>query len=296
MREGLPEAWLVWTLFGLVALAVFVTYSRLPRRELYHVSGSGIAGGAGRALVFLGFPSALGAIAVLVVIADRLEGRLARALGVTALLACASVAWPGVFDERDLDASWAKVPAAEGTLLVFMLTFTAARVRRERDPPPSRRGDLARAAVVAVVLLVGLPYMASDLGFFLDGVPVLGSIFITGTHPHHSVLPAVHHGHHHGMDGMLLATTALLLGRTLGAVRRRLRPVVAAYLSLLFVYGATNLANDLWDEQIFKRGWTDWLIPNVIRPSVSAAWGAMLLAAALLYALALGPRPLLARR
>jgi hypothetical protein len=75
-----------------------------------------------------------------------------------------------------------------------------------------------------------------------------------------------------------------------------LRSIVAAYLTLLVVYGATNLANDFWDEQVFKRGWTDWLIPNVIRPGVSAAWGAMICVAAILYALALGPRPLLRRR
>jgi hypothetical protein len=55
----------VWSLFALVAAEVFCTYARIPVRELYHVSGSGPAAGAGRALVFLNFPTALVALALL---------------------------------------------------------------------------------------------------------------------------------------------------------------------------------------------------------------------------------------
>jgi hypothetical protein len=46
------EVGAVWVLFSLVAAEILVTYSRLPARELYHVSGSGLTGGASRALVF----------------------------------------------------------------------------------------------------------------------------------------------------------------------------------------------------------------------------------------------------
>ncbi|HST14477.1 MAG TPA: hypothetical protein VLJ44_06460 [Gaiellaceae bacterium] len=40
--EPLPlEVALVWALFLLDAVAILVTYSRLPAHELYNVSGSG---------------------------------------------------------------------------------------------------------------------------------------------------------------------------------------------------------------------------------------------------------------
>ena len=115
---------------------------------------------------------------------------------------------------------------------------------------------------------------------YLDGVPLLGSIFQTGKlapEPGAGYLHAtVHYGHHHGLDGFLLTVTALLLSRQLGGIRRPLlRTLTAAYLSLMIVYGLTNMANDLWIEQIVKRGWTSWQIPDVLYPTASAAWAAM---------------------
>ena len=55
-----------------------------------------------------------------------------------------------------------------------------------------------------------------------------------------------------------------------------MRTLTAAYLSLMIVYGLTNMANDLWIEQIVKRGWTSWQIPDVLYPTASAAWAAMI--------------------
>src|SRR5439155_12660653 len=107
---------------------------------------------------------------------------------------------------------------------------------------------------------------------------------------------AVHYGHHHGLDGFLLVVTALLLSRVLGGIRRPgLRPFTAAILSLLLVYGWTNMVNDLWIEQIVKRGWTSWQVPDVLFPSFSLAWAAMLVAAAAIYAAFFASQPLLRR-
>jgi hypothetical protein len=107
---------------------------------------------------------------------------------------------------------------------------------------------------------------------------------------------AVHYGHHHGLDGFLLVVTALLLSRLLGGIRRPgLRPLTAAILSLMLVYGWTNMVNDLWIEQIVKRGWTSWEVPDVLFPKASLAWAAMLVAAALIYAACFARRPLLRR-
>jgi triacylglycerol esterase/lipase EstA (alpha/beta hydrolase family) len=51
----------------------------------------------------------------------------------------------------------------------------------------------------------------------------------------------------------------------------------------MLVYGLTNQAQDLWTEQIVKRGWTSWEIPNVLHPTASPAWAAMVAVAAVFY-------------
>src|SRR6187200_405667 len=105
-KRGLHEVYVVWLLFGLTALAVFVTYWRLPPGELWRVSQSGLAGGAGRAFVFLSYSAALAAVAVVAIVVDRLADGRAVVLGISACLLCATVAIPGVQTPDDLDAKW----------------------------------------------------------------------------------------------------------------------------------------------------------------------------------------------
>jgi hypothetical protein len=282
-------------LFFLAATAVFVTYWRLPPSVLWKVHNSGFIGGAGRAFVFLSFSAAVAAVGILPIVVDRLEDRRADLLGLSALILCATVALPGVQTESHLDPKWSNLPAVLGVALAFLLTVWASRNGRREFPRTSARGDAARLVVGGLSLFFAAPYIAAELGFFLDGVPVLGSIFITG-----AIRPepgagyshaAVHHGHHHGLDGFLLVATALLLSRLVGSIRRPvLRTLTAVYLALLLVYGLTNQVQDLWTEQIVKRGWTNWEIPNVLHPSLSAAWAAMIACGLVIYALFLRPR------
>ena len=83
------------------------------------------------------------------------------------------------------------------------------------------------------------------------------------------------------MDGLLLVLSALLLSRPLGKVSsRRLRKGLAAYLALMLCYGIGNIANDFWIEQVFKRHWTSWQIPNVLEPRPTIAWAVILVATA----------------
>lgn len=295
MRErnvrGLPlEAVVVWALFALVALEILVTYARLPARELYHVSGSGLEGGASRALVFLNFPVALAAIALLALVFDLLESRLLRVLAVAAAVLSLVVVWPGVVDQANLDAKAVNALPALGVLLALALTVVVGR--RGLTRRGWRPSDWLRVALAAGLVLVALPWFAADLGFFLPG-----TLFQTAHAAHQlpgdpQTLPAVHHGHHHGMDGLLLALTALLLSRRLDVVRTRaLRLGLSAYLALMFCYGVANMANDFWGEQVLKRGWTSWQIPNVLTPQVGKAWGLILLAGALVWAAAALLRP-----
>jgi hypothetical protein len=285
----------VWLLFGLAAVAVFETYWRLQPSQLWKVSQSGLAGGAGRAFVFLSFSAAVAAVPVLAIAVDRLDDRRASIVGIVAALFCATVAIPGVQTQNDLDAKWSNLPAVIGVALAAGLSVWAMRRGRPERARTSRTGDRVRAVTAVVLLLAAAPYIAAELGFFLDGVPVLGWIFQTGrirSEPGTGFLhAAVHHGHHHGLDGFLLAVSVLLLSRLTGTIRRRwLRTATAAYLSLMLVYGLANMANDLWTEQVTKRGWTGWQIPDVLQPKASWAWAAMLLVAALFYVLFFRPR------
>jgi hypothetical protein len=282
---GLPvEVLVVWMLFAVVTTEILVTYSRVPVRELYHVSGSGIEGGLSRALVFVNFPVALVALAVLALVYQQLPGRIYRAVAILAAVLCAAVFWPGVVSQANLDAKPVNAVAAVGVLLAVVLTDVVAR-----RGGLSRRAwggeDWVRVALAIILLVAALPWLAADLGLYSNGVPLLGKLFQSGQFLHErpglpNFAPAVHHGHHHGMDGVLLVLTVFLLSRRLGK-----RDALAAYLSLMLCYGVANIANDFWIEQVVKRGWTSWEIPNVTEPRLSVAWSLIVIAAVILWAL-----------
>ena len=282
---GLPaEVVLVWMLYAVVTTEILVTYSRVPSRELYHVSGSGIEGGLSRALVFVNFPVALVALAVLALIYKALPGRSYRALAILSGVLCAAVLWPGVVSASNLDARPVNAVAAVGVLLAALLSDVVAR-RGRLTRSSWRRTDWIRVALAVVLLVLALPWLAADLGLYSNGVPLLGRVFQSGQFiPERPGLPnfapAVHHGHHHGMDGFLLVVTALLLSRRVGR-----RPVLAAYLSLMFCYGIANFANDFWIEQVVKRSWTRWEIPDVAQPHLTVAWSLIVIAAVCVWAL-----------
>src|SRR5919198_6529481 len=133
----IPAVGVLWAMFGLVAVEIVVTYSRLPPAKLYAVSGSGVGAGFGRALVFLNFPVALAALPVIALAAERLRG-VALAGAVAAAGLCSVVFWPGVVNQNDLDARPVNALAAVGVALVVVLSFAAGlhpeRVRL-RAPP-----------------------------------------------------------------------------------------------------------------------------------------------------------------
>ncbi len=282
------EVVVVWTLYLLDAAAMLVTYSRLPAHELYNVSGSGLGGGLSRVLVFSNFSAALVAIAVLLVLLDRLTAPSLRRAALAGIVLCTPVFWPGVVNEANLDARPVNAVACVGVVAALILSVALARRGLSWSPA---RGDRVRLAAGVAAVLVAIPWIAAELGLFLDGVPVLGWLFQTSSYHPSSVpsitLVAVHHGHHHGMDGLLLLLTALLLSRVVPTVRARgLRLLLGAYLALMAAYAVGNIANDFWIEQVWKRGWTTWQVPNVLEPKASVAWGVLVLGAAALYVLA----------
>jgi len=285
---GLGEAFIAWSLAGLVVLAVCVTYARLPASELYHTSVEGLPGGLGRAVVVLNFPVALVALGILGLVADRADSLRTDVACLAAAVLCAVTVVPGVVEQSDLDAKAVNaIPAAGVGLALALTVLTALRygvgALRGRVP-----GDRVRLVLLVVLPIVGLPWIAAELGFYLDHLPGLGFVLAADVVPQEGApgMRAVHLGHHHGLDGTLLATVALLLSRELGSMRRpRLRVLAGAYLAFMLVYGLANLLQDFWLEQLEKRGTTAIDIPTMTVPHANAAWLALLVAAAAVYAL-----------
>jgi hypothetical protein len=293
-RTGVPHELLaVWGMFALVSVAIVFTYARLPSHELYHVSGSGLVGGLSRALVFLNYPLALVAIPILAILAERLSSPPALvAAAIVGIGLSAAIFWPGIVTQSDLDARWVNAVPALGVLVAVALTVFGWRGLGRAGWAGRQSGDVLRILLAAVVLVLAVPWLAADLGVSFEGVPGLGTLYQTTelrtqpgvTEPH----PAVHHGHHHGLDGVLLVLTALLLSRILPSIARGwVQVAVWGYLALMFCYGATALANDFWLEQVVKRGWTNWEIPDVTTPKASLAWLLIVVAAAALWTVTL---------
>jgi len=287
-RPGLLEAIGVWCLFALVALAILITYSRLPPASLYHTSGGGLEGGASRALVFAGFPVALVAVPLAWISVARLRTWLAVATGLLCTVLCATVGLPGVIDQADLDARPVNALAGAGALLA--LGLTAAALRRGGIGASARfqRSDWLRIAVATVLVFAALPWVWAELGYYVNDAPVVGDPFIAeqikpslGGEPS---LHAVHLGHHHGLDGILLALAGLFLSRVPGRMPRRGEgTALGVYVALLLTYGLANALQDGWNEQLVKRGTYDSKLPSVIRPDLSAAWLGILLGATAIY-------------
>ncbi|MGH3133536.1 MAG: hypothetical protein ACRDNY_07325 [Gaiellaceae bacterium] len=273
----------MWVLLAVDALAVLVVYSALDVRELYNVSREGIIGGTSRALVQLNFPIALVAIPLAILALGALPRR-AWVAGAPAIALCALV--PVTVDPGDLDARPRNALPALGVVLAVVLTVAAAR-RAGAGPAPRRAGDPLRVAVAVAVVLVSLPWLTAEAGFHLPG-----GVFLTDepyAEPGEAPTAAVHLGHHHGFAGTLLVLSALLLSRPRLA-GARLSHAYAALVSLLLAYGAANLVQDLWHEQVVKRGWTSADIPSVLLPGLSPMWALVLAGAALAYGLGFARR------
>jgi len=261
------EALAAWVLWALVLLAIVVTYARLDPADLYHVSRDGLAGGLSRALVEVNFPIGLAAVGLALVAMSALPGRAWWVASPTLAL-CAVTAWPGVVDQDDLDARWVNAVPAFGVALALGLTVAAAR-RSGLGLAPRRRFDVVRLAVAGLTLLVSIPWIAALLGVYLpEGLFIMERQEIEdGT-----TIAAVHLGEHHGFMGTLLVWTALLLSRPSAAIGGRLGTAVRLYLSLLFAYGAVNMTQDAWNEQLWKRDLVAWKIPSGLLPALEPIW------------------------
>lgn len=263
---------MLWGLYAAEAAAIRIAAadrSGVPTAVRPHGAGHSPRGTSGFLRHPL-FPAALplGGLALTRLGAGRARDALARAAALGALAAVLPVR---------TDATPATVAAGAGVSGSLALTLSAVRARGVGGVAPRRRGDRVRAGL-GLGLLVGiLPWALADAGVYVGDVPLLRNVFLSRQRlPPGAVGPAVHLGHHHGMDGALLAATGLALSRQLPAVPPDSpRWPLSWTLAGLTVYGLARAAEDGWYEQVVKRGRTAVRLPTLVRhgrPVGGPAW------------------------
>ena len=294
-RPGLSGVLVLWAMWLVVCAATWATNARIPVSLLYGFHGKGVVPAAGRVVVLLGWPVALAAIPLMAVVVERflasahspVAGQIVAAASLVSIGLCLTIAWPGAEQSGHQDAKYVNAPAAVGVAIAFGVTIYVVATTGRGDPPPRTTIDAAWATVFLAILLLSIPWLLANLGFYAGEVPGLRRFFMSEQvvpEPGHPHLRAVHLGNHEGIDGVLLAITAVVLMRTLGQTAATARrSALAAYLSLLFVYGLAVALADGWNEQIVKRGWAARTIPSVLHPSASWAWLAVLALALLVW-------------
>ena len=227
-------------------------------------------------LSIAGYPAALVAASIALLVADRLHARTVIAASVGTVVLGVSALWAGTTDEADVDARPVSIAALAGLAISISLSGLLAR-RLGVVSLRHESGDRRRLLAGLAVLVLALPWIAALLGLSLDRVPLLGSIYLTDakvTQPGNpKPFPAVHDGHHHGLDGAILVWAALILSRELRRFRWPwLQAGMCSLLAFFLAYGSWNIAQDFWLEQVVKRGTVSAEIPYAIAPAPTAAW------------------------
>ncbi len=173
-------------------------------------------------------------------------------------------------------------PAALGPVAAAWTTAEAIQARGVGGFAPWAPSDRCRLALGGALLGLALPWLFADLGRYVDDAPLLGRLYLGCRVPGRSERVAVHLGHHHGLDGALLAWTALALSRQLPNLSPgRGTAVCSVALAALLVYGLARAAEDAWLEQVVKRGWTGRRLPSLVERGRPVGWRAWLGTAAL---------------
>ena len=259
-KGGQGEALAVWAAWSVTLIGVLVTYARIDAAELYNVRGHGFGLGLSRAAVHTNWPFALVAV-VLVLVAMNALPRRAWWFAGPAIALCATM--PLFVSQAHLNARWGNVVPGLGVAIAFGLAIAAIRSAGPAFEP-WLPGDPLRLGLASVVVVLSLPWLAAAVGFQLPGDVFLGEELMRTDEGKLEV--AVHLGEHHGFHGSLMLLSALLLSRM--QADGRLRGWMLAGVAGLAAYGGVNFVQDLWHEQLVKRGTVDWQIPSAVYPGL----------------------------
>ena len=278
VRRVPAEVVVVLAMHVAVAIAVLVAYTKTPPGELINVRRTGLSVGVADAIAYLVFPLGPVTVAVLLIVWAGLGRREAVAGAVVAIALVAVMLLPGVIEAEEVEVALSPQRVIGAACVLALVVVIADQVRRGGvgGVRPVTRLDWARLVVVVGVLGCSLPWIAADLTLSLDRVPGLSSVFLTdtvivGDPTLPGAHPAVHDGHHHGWDGALLLLSAVILSRTVRRVPRvAVREALTALLCVLAVYGGANAVQDFWNEQVVKRGTSDFRFPLFTPPWLGA--------------------------
>jgi hypothetical protein len=175
----------------------------------------------------------------------------------------------------------ATLVASSSVTIGLWLTGEALRARGVGGVAPWGGGDGVRVGVGLGVVALAVPWLLADFGVYAGDVPIVRRVYLSKQRlPAGAGGPAVHLGHHHGMDGALLVWTGLLLSRQIGGFRAGVgREGMTLLLAFLIVYGLARAAEDFWSEQVVKRGWVTLRLPPLVvggKPTSGRAWGGLL--------------------
>lgn len=264
----------VWAMYGAVAAAISAT----ERREHRLLTGDDPSKRRGSpVLAFAAHPWSLAALPQATLAWARLPHGSRSGVGLRASLAGgiggSVVAW-----RRPAGGPPVAVDSAGVAIVVATAALTGETLWRTGPGgfSPPAPADRRRVALALLLISSSVPWIFADLGLHSGDIPGIGRLFLSRETPINPGDVAVHLGHHHGMDGTLLALTALALSRPLQSVTSgRTQAILSLWLSLLLVYGGSRTLEDFWNEQIVKRGRARRKPPIIVRqgrPEGRWAW------------------------
>ena len=223
------------------------------------------------------FPFSIPALALLGIAVARLEGdgaivapatrRAARIMALVAVPVLLVAAWPGVVNQANVNFTPINIVPVIGVALMLAVTVLVWRATGAGPRSAWRPLDASRVAIIVALALIGLPWILADFGIRIATLPFFDRWFVPeGKRADHRPV-GVHLGHHHGLDGICVATTALVLSRVLPTIGTTWqRRTLSVSLGLVFVYGAANVVQDFWTEAVVRPGWAHATMPTVLPP------------------------------
>ncbi|MHA1230014.1 MAG: hypothetical protein ACTSRP_06835 [Candidatus Helarchaeota archaeon] len=122
--------------------------------------------------------------------------------------------------------------------------------------------NIIRLFTLLLFTFISLPWIFALNGIYISDIPLLNMIFIAkkpGIGPYISEIekyyPSVHLGEHHGFDGFIFITYAILLSFLVYKMNNHGVKLISIYgLGCILSYGTIAVLEDFIREQILKRG------------------------------------------